>query len=122
MASVNLGKKPSDTKLGDMPKEVSNKVYFPSLFLSDVPELDNLPDGLFKFEGTGQVTSHTEKVDPDGTKHCSCEIEIHSIEPMGDSKSTDLGKALDKVAADKEDAADESDPSDDEETEGEETD
>lgn len=115
MASVNLGKKPLDTKVAEKPLD---KVYYPSLFLSDVPELDELPDGVFKFEATGKVTSHTEKVDPDGTKHCSCEIEIHSIEPTGMDKSTDLGKTLDKIAA-KKDGEEMEMMADDEKSEGE---
>lgn len=93
--------------LGKAIEADESNVHYPCLYLNDVPELDDLPDDLFKFEGVGKLISHTEKIDPDGTRHCSCEIEVHSIEPMGDNKPTDLGKALDKIASDKMDDDDE---------------
>lgn len=92
---------------------------FPRLYLTDMPSLDDLPDGKFKFSGVGKVVRHTEE-DIDGEKHCSCEIEVYSIEPEGE-KSTDLGKALDKIATKKMEVDDEeaeTEP-DDEEAEGE---
>jgi hypothetical protein len=75
------------------------KAPLPQLHLEDVPELHELPDGMFTFVGTGMLKRHTESVDDDGEKHCSCDIEIHSIEPKGDEKAaTDLGKSLDKIS------------------------
>jgi len=79
-------------------EEAEFKMPMPILHLEDVPELDDLPDGMFTFEGTGMLKRHTESVDDDGEKHCSCDIEVHSIEPTGKVKSSDLGKALDKIA------------------------
>lgn len=115
MAAVDLGKSPSDTKTES---DSTKKVYYPTLFLQDVPELDDLPDGEFKMQVVGKVVSHTEKEDSDGNKTCSCEIEIHSIEPkeLGKAaKSVDLGDSLDSALSDKEDASDEADPNDEEE-------
>lgn len=92
---------------------------YPRLYLSDMPSLDELPDGKFKFSGVGKVVRHTE-TDENGEKHCSCEIEVYSIEPEGED-STDLGKALDKISEKKMEADDEESEAedDDEEAEGE---
>jgi hypothetical protein len=110
MAYVDLGKKPSDTEK----TSVSDKPYYPSVSLSDVPELDDLPDGIFKFEATGQVVRHSETIDADGERHCDCTIEIHSIEPKSvKSKEVDLGSALKEIESKKEDEG-EVDESDDE--------
>lgn len=82
------------------------KLHYPTLFINDIPELDNLPDGEFYFMAKGQVTKHTEEnpvagaadddeeedmadgEDPsaDG-KECSCEITVLSMKPVDGMKS-----------------------------------
>lgn len=99
MAYVDLAKK-SDTLATASPAKPS----YPTLFLSDVPQLDDLPDGEFTFEAVGKVVRHTETEDESGDRHCDCTIEIHSIEPKsvkGKQSKADLGDALDKIAEDK---------------------
>jgi len=108
MASVELAQK-SDYAATAKP----DKPSYPSLYLSDVPELDDLPDGIFKFEGTAQVVRHSETIDADGNRHCDCTLEIHSIEPKSvKSKAVDLGSALKEIESQKEDMT-ETDESDD---------
>ncbi len=118
---VDLGSKPSEAKSMEIPKD---KVYYPSIHLDDVYELDDLPDGEFYFTGKGKVTRHTETEDEDGTRHCSCDIEIQGIKPTGSAapakKAKDSGdmlsEKLDEMEsskeADSEDAQDEYDEGD----------
>lgn len=87
---VDLGSKPSEIKASEpSPKD---KVYYPSIHLNDVYELDDLPDGEFYFTGKGKVTRHSETTDEDGTQHCSCDIEIQGIKPTGSAAPAKKGK------------------------------
>lgn len=91
-------------------KPVTKKDY-PSLYIADVPELDNLPDGEFYFLCRGQVTSHSEEnpikgsAEDDGDreggyagKGCSCEITVISMKPMGDAKPAPARATSDSTA------------------------
>lgn len=109
------------------PKTVTVKTY-PSLFLKDIPELDDLPDGEFYFLAKGQVVRHTEENPVSGTaqddgegeggdygKGCSCEISVISMKPVADvakgvvnpkAPEAGLDEALTQIEQDKEDNAD----------------
>lgn len=85
-------------------------MHYPSLYIADVPELDDLPDGEFYFIAKGQVTRHTEETPVAGMAeneegeseeeeenedestegdggHCSCEITVISMKPVDGMKS-----------------------------------
>jgi len=80
----------------DVPVKAPAKVSYPTLYLGDVPELGDLPEGVFTFTATGRVVSYTE-TNREGKKKCSCEIEVHSIEPKSKVKSKGLAEALDDI-------------------------
>lgn len=111
---IDLGSKPQEIGKASTPSE--DKTYYPTLRISNVEGLDDLPDGEFTFTAKGEVVSHSEDL-KNGT--CSCEIEIHSISPNAKKvkKVKDAGErlddSLDKIAKHKiddyENAADESD-------------
>ncbi len=97
---VDLGKKPDvyDEKAAKV-----SKPYYPTLMIADVPELDDLPDGEFTFQCNGKIVRHTEEEGADGNSHCSCTIEVYTLEPIKSSKTkgVDLGSALDEIQAKK---------------------
>lgn len=99
---IDLGNKPGK----EMSKEAAmapREVYYPTLHLSNVDGLDELPEGEFTFTAKGKVTSYTERV-TDGKKSCSCELEVHNIKPstkkMKKEKDADerLDDSFDKIA------------------------
>lgn len=98
--------------------DYKDRVSYPSLNLSDVKALDDLPDGEFYFVACGKVTAHSES-EMDGKTHCSCTIEVRSIKPIsakeaGAAPST-LEDALDEIAEGKDEPADEAPDEDDSE-------
>lgn len=91
---MNLGSKISVKEMTAEPAK-SDKVVYPTLYMSDVKGMEKLPDGGFSFTGKGRVVSmtHNKKA---GT--CSCEIEIMDLTPEGKSKSTKgLEDSLDEI-------------------------
>jgi hypothetical protein len=78
-----------------------SKKYYPSIHISGVKGLEDLPDGEFEFTGKGRVVSmtHNKKA---GT--CSCEIEVMDLEAGDKAESADLEDSLDKVLTDKEES------------------
>lgn len=120
---IDLGKpmsKDSPMVMGDgASTSKSSKTVYPTLFIQDVDELDDLPEGEFYFMAKGKVTRHTEEdpVDADEAgSHCSCEITVMSMKPLGDAaeqmqaaedseESGDgLAETLDKMEKSKADA------------------
>lgn len=127
---IDLGKSVSATSLPGVNPEKAKpvtKLDYPSLYIADVPELDDLPDGEFYMMMRGQVTRHTEENPIKGSdedsggrkggyagKGCSCEITIMKMKPMGEAKvapsratqdnDSDLDSALTKIALAKEEA------------------
>lgn len=116
--TIDLGKSPEPK---NEVAKATKAPYYPTLYVSEVQGLDDLPTGEFTFTGKGKVLTKTEKQSTDGTSY-SCEIEVHSISPQGGSKkkaakadaADSLGAALDTIAKkkvtpvqdDSEDAAD----------------
>lgn len=92
---IDLARKPESATT---PAKLSNKAYYPTLSLSDVYQLDDLPDGEFSFQGVGKVVSHSESTGDDGVRHCSCTIEIFKIKPLGKAQPESLEDALDGIA------------------------
>lgn len=100
--NLDLGKKQDLTvKPANPSKKEKAKVYYPTIHLSDVEGLEDLPEGEFEFEGKGRVVSKTVS-ERDGKRYCSCEIEVQSIEceDCADEEPT-IEDAFDKVAAKK---------------------
>jgi hypothetical protein len=77
------------------------KKYYPSIHISNVKGLEDLPDGEFEFTGKGRVVSmtHNKKA---GT--CSCEIEVMDLEAGEVTEEADLEDSLDKALTDKEES------------------
>ncbi len=107
---IDLGSKPG--KEMSEAKVAQKEVYYPTLHLSNVDGLDELPEGEFTFTGKGKVISYTEST-RDGKDTCSCELEIHSIKPTNKKvkkeKDADdrLNDSLNKIAKKKADAYEE---------------
>jgi hypothetical protein len=127
---IDLGKSVSASAMPGVSPEKTKpitKLDYPSLYIADVPELDELPDGEFYFLCRGQVTRHTEENPIKGSdedtgdrkggsagKGCSCEITVMAMKPMGDAKPSPsrampdnqptLDSALTKIALDKAEA------------------
>jgi len=97
---INLGKSPSETEVMPPGKKDGEK-YFPTLRISDVEGLADLPEGEFTFTAKGKMISYSEDLKR-GT--CSVELEVHSIEPSSKnvkkSKEADerLDESFDKIA------------------------
>lgn len=123
---VDLGKPMPSGGLQDDESE-DGKMSYPTLYIRDIPELDDLPDGEFYFTAKGKVTQHTESdpVDGEDDGHCSCEITVLSMKPMASGKKAPksdpeagLDGALDSIAQKKaDDAEDSQDDGNDEDTE-----
>ncbi len=92
---IDLGNKP-DKEMTEKAALAPREVYYPSIHLSNVDGLEDLPDGEFTFTGKGKVVSYTEST-RDGKETCSCEIEIHGIKPSTKKvkKVKDAGERLD---------------------------
>jgi len=121
--------------------------HYPTLNISDIPELDNLPDGEFYFMAKGQVTRHVKETPIGGadgedstdeydeaasaggignSEHCSCEITVIAMKPINgdeeESEPQDSGAKLDATLSEIEkkkadDAEDVADQGADEDTE-----
>jgi len=95
---MNLGSKISASIEAPSPAK-SDKVIYPTLYVSDVKGFKGLPDGEFAFTGKGKVSmvKHDKKRDT-----CSFEIEVMDITPEGKAKSTKgLEEELDKIEEEK---------------------
>jgi hypothetical protein len=96
MKTIDLGKTYDGIEAAE-PAEDSKepKVHYPSLYLSDRPELANLPD-----EGTAtikfKVVSRSVN-ERDGEKTVSTELEIHSITADTESKANGEDESLDEI-------------------------
>ncbi len=103
--TIDLGSSPDD------PEEVSegdtkgpSKTYYPSLYVSDVDSLDEIPDTGTEFEFTAKGTVVSKTIsERDGEKCCSFEIEVQQITPTGSkvsAKQEDASDGLDKAMDD----------------------
>lgn len=100
--AINLGVTPPKPSKADVAQPAKKTgPYYPSVYINDIPDLHKLPDGEFTFTGTGKLISRKVE-DRNGKKTCSCELEIHSIEPDESTEAGDtLDDALDKIEAKK---------------------
>lgn len=117
---MDLGKTLDSTAIKPM-EETKGKKYYPSIHISDVKGMDDLPDGEFEFTGKGRVLSMTHNK-KNGT--CSCEIEIMDLEPGDESEPGEsLDKTLKKIESKKamaDDSEEASEPYDNSEEESQE--
>lgn len=91
--TIDLGKSyDSMESTGSSPVKKTPKVSYPTLYVSGIDSIDNLPDGEFKFSAVGKVVSKSEST-RDGKTSCSCEIEVQSITPDQSDKSSAQGLA-----------------------------
>lgn len=122
---IDLGQ--SMKSMGEAVPMKGDEVNYPTLHLSDVDELHDLPDGEFYFTAKGRVTRHEDSAPVNGKAHCSCDIAVMGIKITGQPKSKSksqpdaeerLGDALDTIAKKKaDDAEDKADQGADEDTE-----
>lgn len=76
---IDLSSKPAK-EMTEKAAMAPREVFYPTLHLSNVEGLEDLPEGEFTFTGKGKVVSYTERV-TDGKKSCSCQLEVHGISP-----------------------------------------
>jgi len=95
--TIDLGKKYDDLEPAVAESEDSKEptVHYPSLYLSDRPELAGLPD-----DGTATIKFHvvsraTNEVD--GEKTISVELEIHSITADTEATAASEDESLDEI-------------------------
>ena len=93
MSHIDLGRKYSSPSPVKENKSTEPKISYQTLYVSGVDSLKDLPSGEFNFTGKGKVVSKTERTS-DGKTDCSCEIEVHSIEPKSSKTSKSSSEGL----------------------------